>query len=371
MYSYWNSVHMNPHSKESVEERERCAHERKLDEELRRRAFYQAGEEYEPPAHEQKTKQETTESFEGKSWEVRRREAMRARVLRDEEELKNEVEEDEDAGDRDGGKAAQGVMSEGSEDEGETSEEENEEEQDSQSDPMSSAAEDGDYDGKDGGNGNEGNDENEDELSLASSVEQSVSEYGTAQEESEVSDSDNEDESDEVAHQEHTVFYDCTDAKSSHLSNTTETISSEKTSESEAGDNDSWEEDEEPNFDSNNNGLPTSLISPFIPHFMTKFNDPSGNYTEEDLQVELYGIMMEAYCVWLEDIRLTFSDAMPASTTHSNDPGVCLHLGYWEKTFECPECEGCHRWRPVFALTCPGCGVKRCVGCKFAGERRG
>lgn len=368
MYSYWNSVHMSPHSREAAEERQRCARERNLDEELRQRAFYQTGGKYDTPVSGKKvmeeTKNATAEDFDAKSWEMKRQEAMQARVLRD-EELEKEVDEDEGFSEKGKGEATQGVMSE---DEGDTSEEENEEEQDIQSNPMSSVADDGGYDEQDGGNENEGSDENEDSLSLASSdVEQPVSEYGTAQEESEVSGS-NSDFAD--AHEKSTVFYDCTDATLSQLPDTAETLSSEKTSDPETSDDESWEEDEEPNLNNNNNEHPTTLISPFAPHFTTKLTGPSGNYTEEDLQVELYGIMMEAYCVWLEDVRLTFPDAKPASTAHSNDPETCPHLGYWEKRFECPECEGCHRWRPIFTLTCPGCGVKRCVGCKFLDERQ-
>lgn len=369
MYSYWNSVHMSPHSRESTEERQRCARERNMDEELRQRAFYQAGTEYDTPVPEKNVREEAkkaaAEVFDGKSWEMRRQEAMQARVLRDEEELENEVEEDEGVGEQCKEEATQGVMSE---DEGTTSEEENEEEQDIQSNPVSSVAGDGGYDEQDGGNENEGSDENEDDLSLASSdAKQPMSEYGTAQEDSEVSDSDSDFDD---AHEKPTVFYDCTDATSSHLPDTAETLSSEKSSDSETSDDESWEEDEEPNVDSNNNEYPTTLNNLFIPHFSTKVNDPSGNYTEEDLRVELYGIMMEAYCVWLEDVRLTFPDAKPASTAHSSDPEACHHLGYWEKRFECSECVGCHRWRPVFTLTCPGCGVKRCVGCKFLDERQ-
>lgn len=40
MYSYGNSVHMNPESKESREERERIEREKKIDEMLRRRKYY-------------------------------------------------------------------------------------------------------------------------------------------------------------------------------------------------------------------------------------------------------------------------------------------------------------------------------------------
>lgn len=368
MYSYWNSVHMSPHSREAAEERQRCASERNLDEELRQRAFYQAAGKYDTPVPEKKVREETNkaavEGFDGKSWEMRRQEAMQARLLRDEEELENEVEEDEGLGEKSKEKATQGVMSE---DEGDTSEEENEEEQDIQSNPMSSVADDCGYDEQDGGNENERSDENEDDISSASSdVEHPVSEYGTAQEESEISDSD----SDFVdAHEKSTVFYDCTHATPSHLPDTAETLSSKKASDSETSDDESWK-DEEPNLDSNNNEHLTTLINLFTPHFTTKLNGSSGNYTEEDLQVELYGILMEAYCVWLEDVRLTFPDAKPASTAHSNDLETCPHLGYWEKRFECPECEGCRRWRPIFTLTCPGCGVKRCVGCKFLDERQ-
>ncbi|PLN78098.1 hypothetical protein BDW42DRAFT_196138 [Aspergillus taichungensis] len=106
-------------------------------------------------------------------------------------------------------------------------------------------------------------------------------------------------------------------------------------------------------------------IAPFITHFNAKLNHSSGHYTQEDMQVELQGIVMETFCGWLEGVRQTFSLAKPLSTDESQDR--CLHLGPWEKEFEHAECEACHRWMPIYTLTCPGCGCKACVGCKFQG----
>lgn len=371
MYSYNNSVHMSPTSKESTEEQERYVHDRRRDEEIRWRMFHKAGKDYEPSAEELKTKLASTERFDPVVWEMRRQEAMRARIARDEEELKNE-EESLDAGDQEGGTSIQGYASEDesdSEDEdvGDMSETklenesargsggvyENEEEL--ESNHMSSAADYEDHDEQEG----EENGENKGNLRPASS-QFGQSEYGTAPEESDTSDYGDE-EDDEPAHEDDTVFYDCTDVKSSYPSSISE-AASKKAPESETSD----EEDESGQVGSeNNNGSPTTPITPFVPHFTAKLNDPSGKYTEEDLQVELRGIIMESYCVWLEGLRLSFTNAQPASAAHDNDPESCPHLGYWKKEFEIPECQSCHRWRPIYTLTCPGCGVNRCVGCKF------
>lgn len=106
-------------------------------------------------------------------------------------------------------------------------------------------------------------------------------------------------------------------------------------------------------------------VAPFIPYFNAKLSHSSRRYTQEDMQAELQGIIMETFCDWLEDVRQTFSLAKPLPTDESQDQ--CLHLGPWEKEFEHAECEACHRWMPIYTLTCPGCGCKACVGCKFQG----
>ncbi|PKY04851.1 DnaJ-domain-containing protein [Aspergillus campestris IBT 28561] len=104
-------------------------------------------------------------------------------------------------------------------------------------------------------------------------------------------------------------------------------------------------------------------LAPFIPYFNAKLNHPSGRYTQEDMHVEFQGIVMETFCGWLEGVRQTFTHAQPLPTHQSKEQ--CLHLGPWEKEFEHVECEACHRWMPVYTLTCPGCGCKACVGSRY------
>lgn len=103
---------------------------------------------------------------------------------------------------------------------------------------------------------------------------------------------------------------------------------------------------------------------PLIPFFNQKLADPCGRYTMDDYGAEINGIMLEIYCGWLEDVRLSVPNTTPA--TVRNDPKLCSHLGLWYKDFCRPTCEACNFWMPIFILTCPGCGVKACVRCKFA-----
>lgn len=112
---------------------------------------------------------------------------------------------------------------------------------------------------------------------------------------------------------------------------------------------------------------PTTIdlqLDPFIPYFKSKLENASHCYTPEDVSIELKGIVLETYCGWLESLRRSFSDARPLTT--ESDPQDCAHLGYWMKEFGCSECAACRRWRPLYVLTCPGCGIRRCVECKFA-----
>ncbi|RJE22216.1 DnaJ domain protein [Aspergillus sclerotialis] len=120
------------------------------------------------------------------------------------------------------------------------------------------------------------------------------------------------------------------------------------------------------------NTTPTNLeplhpLSHFVPYFQSKLSHPSNSYTISDLHTELKGIVLETYCGWLESVRISFPDSMPLPNKIETDQENCLHLGYWVKQFDSPECEVCHRWRPIYALTCPSCGLKRCVACKFDG----
>lgn len=105
-------------------------------------------------------------------------------------------------------------------------------------------------------------------------------------------------------------------------------------------------------------------LNAFIPYFEEKLNHPSGCYTTDDLEVELKGIYYETYCGWLENVRLAVPGAQALTT--GNNPDNCSHLGFWIKELHSPECDVCHRWRPLYMLTCPGCGIRKCVGCKFA-----
>lgn len=120
------------------------------------------------------------------------------------------------------------------------------------------------------------------------------------------------------------------------------------------------------------NTTPTNLepshpLTPFVPYFQSKLYHPSNRYTISDLHTEIKGIVLETYCGWLESVRLSFPDSMPLPNKTETEQENCLHLGYWAKQFDCPECEVCRRWRPIYVLTCSSCGLKRCVACKFDG----
>lgn len=104
------------------------------------------------------------------------------------------------------------------------------------------------------------------------------------------------------------------------------------------------------------------ILAPFVPYFQSKLDDPSQRYTRDDLSAELKGIVLETYCGWLESLRQSFPDARPLGAA---DPEECPHLGAWVQRYGCAECEACRRWRPLCVLACPGCGIVRCVGCKF------
>ncbi|KAJ5486605.1 hypothetical protein N7530_000905 [Penicillium desertorum] len=106
-------------------------------------------------------------------------------------------------------------------------------------------------------------------------------------------------------------------------------------------------------------------LLPLVSFLKQKLADPHGRYTIDDLGGELNGIMLEAYCGWLEDVRLSVPNASPV--TVRNDPKFCSHLGLWYKEFGRPVCNVCNLWMPTFILTCPGCGLNACVRCKFTG----
>ena len=104
-------------------------------------------------------------------------------------------------------------------------------------------------------------------------------------------------------------------------------------------------------------------LRPFIPYIKTKLNDPSGRYTPEDMHQELDGLITEAMCKWMETTRRTFTNSSRATGT--TDGSACSHVGIWHKKLGEAECQNCHLWKPLLVLTCPGCGLKKCVRCKF------
>lgn len=106
-------------------------------------------------------------------------------------------------------------------------------------------------------------------------------------------------------------------------------------------------------------------LLPLVSFLKQKLADPHGRYTLNDLGGELNGIMLEIYCGWLEEVRLSVPNASPI--TVRNDSKICPHLGLWYKDFCRPVCNVCNLWMPSFILTCPGCGMKACVRCKFTG----
>ncbi|CAI7630700.1 unnamed protein product [Penicillium discolor] len=107
-------------------------------------------------------------------------------------------------------------------------------------------------------------------------------------------------------------------------------------------------------------------LLPLVSFLKQKLANPNGRYTLHDLGGELNGLMLETYCGWLEEVRLSVPNASPI--TVRNDPKLCSHLGLWYKDFCRPVCNVCNLWMPSFTLTCPGCGLKACVRCKFDGS---
>ncbi|KAJ5207392.1 Heat shock protein DnaJ [Penicillium cf. griseofulvum] len=106
-------------------------------------------------------------------------------------------------------------------------------------------------------------------------------------------------------------------------------------------------------------------LRPLVSFLKQKLADPHGRYTVDDLAGELNGLVLETYCGWLEDVRLSVPNASPM--TVRTDPCDCSHLGFWYKEFCRPVCNVCNMWMPTYILTCPGCGMMACVRCKFSG----
>ncbi|KAJ5542542.1 Heat shock protein DnaJ N-terminal [Penicillium sp. DV-2018c] len=101
-----------------------------------------------------------------------------------------------------------------------------------------------------------------------------------------------------------------------------------------------------------------------VPYFNKKLADPQGRYTLLDYQAEINGIMLEMYCIWLEESRLSVPGALPIPAVRVSQ-STCRHLGVWEKGFCRPKCEACAAWMPLFTLTCKSCKFKACLRCKY------
>lgn len=116
-----------------------------------------------------------------------------------------------------------------------------------------------------------------------------------------------------------------------------------------------------------------SNLESFVPFFQYKLNHPSSRYTAEDLNLELNGIVHECLCGYFRTLHLPSDSQSPATggregnnkTAASGSSENCTHYGMWEKEFGRDECVSCHRWLPICALRCPGCGVRACMSCKF------
>ncbi|KAE8134573.1 hypothetical protein BDV38DRAFT_285690 [Aspergillus pseudotamarii] len=393
MFSYANSVHMDPYSPESQEEIRRCEREREYGEQLRRECEQWEAYEGDPdissytwtydPETEEMMRQDRT------------REAMRANVMRDEDQTERGVVFDEE--DKQEGYAEEGSMAgtnARSESEEEVCNEENEQceegeeyegegeyegyeggeeyEEQEEDEGYEEYYEDGGYSGKKGyekcggrdgygGNDQEGEKEEDGPTFSITSTQQTQAEYESARQ---APFSDGEDLLDMASIGEPVDQVDETGVISGEESDSekNETFHSFSDEGEVCSNGDNATSQAMPT----NGSSPSSrsLFDPLIPHFREKLNHPSGRYTEEDVHTELRGLVMESFCGWLETLRLEFPGAEPAATVRVN-PEHCRHLGYWNKEFGSSECEMCHRWMPIYILCCPGCGIRACVGCKF------
>jgi hypothetical protein len=104
-----------------------------------------------------------------------------------------------------------------------------------------------------------------------------------------------------------------------------------------------------------------SALRAFVPFFQAKLNDSGGRYTPSDFHKEAEGLVLGTHVNWLETQRLSCPRAQPSNTP---DTEKCSHLGRWKKDLGRAKCDICHLWKPLYVLTCSGCGAKACVGCK-------
>ncbi|KAE8365100.1 hypothetical protein BDV27DRAFT_171836 [Aspergillus caelatus] len=393
MFSYANSVHMDPYSPASQEEIRRCEREREYEEQLRRECEQWEAYEGDPDisGYTWTYDPETEEMMR----QDRRRETMRAYVMRDEEQTeRGEVldEEDKQGYAEEGGMAGTNARSESEE---EVCDEENQQceereehegkeeyegyeggeeyEEQEEDEGYEEYYEEGGYAGKQGyekcggcdgygGNDQQGEKEEEDDPTFSiTSTQQTQAEYESARQ---APFSDGEDLLDMASIGEPVDPVDETEVISGEESDSekNETFHSFSDEGEVCSNGDNATSQAMPT----NGSSPSSrsVLDPLIPHFKEKLNHPSGRYTEEDVHTELRGLVMESFCGWLETLRLEFPGAEPAATVRVN-PEHCRHLGYWNKEFGSSECEMCHRWMPIYTLSCPGCGIRACVDCKF------
>ena len=98
-------------------------------------------------------------------------------------------------------------------------------------------------------------------------------------------------------------------------------------------------------------------IKPLLPYYEAKLKNTRHHYTANEVKEELQGLILEAHSIWANEKR-----AVPKADM----PGPCGHGGIWRQEFNCPRCEKCDIWRPLLTLTCPTCGMKACVRCKYS-----
>ncbi|CAG8079887.1 unnamed protein product [Penicillium salamii] len=110
-----------------------------------------------------------------------------------------------------------------------------------------------------------------------------------------------------------------------------------------------------------------SSLGSLAPLFEQRLADPLGRYSVDDLALDLNGMILESYASWLEDVRLSIPRASPAPVRST--PEACSHLGGWFKKYGCTQCDTCHSWMPLFLLVCPKCGISGCTRCKFVSDR--
>ncbi|KAJ1710082.1 DnaJ domain protein [Aspergillus flavus] len=392
MFSYANSVHMDPYSPESQEEIRRCERERQYGEQLRRESEQWEAYEGDPDFSRY------TWTYDPETEEVmrqdRRKEAMHANVMRDEEQMQRGDgldEEGEQVGYAEDDMAGTNVRSEFGEEVGD--------EEYQQYKGGGEYEDEEEYAGYEGGEEyeeDEGYEEYYEEEGYAGrenyEEENGCDAYGGSDQE----EGEKEEEKDDPAFsitstQQTQAEYES--ARQALISDSEDLLDMTSIGEPDDSVNEiGIISEKEPDTDENetfhsfcdegevcSNGdnatsqamptdgsspSPRSLLDPLIPHFREKLNHPSGRYTEEDVHTELRGLVMESFCGWLETLRQEFSGAVPAATVRVS-PEHCRHLGYWSKEFGSSECEICHRWMPIYTLSCPGCGIRACVGCKF------